>query len=504
MFDVDYGFTKLWWSPAPPTDLLVAQHRNMFRHFIQVIAWNQALRTWQVLSQFSQLRALAWCIPAQQLVCHSTGPDWGTLALLDPYEGSLASSSLLVYPPDDPIISPCGDSIIVGVNEQDLAVCRLPGLTIAWYLAHPGMQLAVPDSSDRSWIAWAPTGQCLAMVGCRAGALVSMAAVSRLRICAALDGTELASFNSWPKCWPGLITLQTQEICLTWAPSGDCIAVHHYRLTDEIVTPLRSVILVDCTGSHCVLEGAHIWLAASATWSSCGRYLMVDSKTKAGVVKCAVWDTAAKVQIWCWDGTAPTALAWAPAGCTLLAWQAPSRHAKPYSRGLQAVSCQRSAPSEVSISTRWGLSSDQKLAGLQFSPCGNLIIVSIRSRNVMSGRTNQLCHVECGLEGDLRELIHVADLISPAVPSASAWHPSQGSLFSMPLPVKTSASISLMDARIAASHPGIWTVMLHKQATKILGGLALLTSPCIGPRMGIPWLCFCRASYGLWHSVESN
>lgn len=70
------------------------------------------------------------------------------------------------------------------------------------------------------------------------------------------------------------------------------------------------------------------------------------------------------------------------------------------------------------------LRSSQIIAGLQFSPCGNLIVLSIKSQNARSQYINQLCQVECGPEADLTRRLHVGYLVTAALPSTSAWHPS--------------------------------------------------------------------------------
>lgn len=183
-----------------------------------------------------------------------------------------------------------------------------------------------------------------------------------------------------------------------------------------------SVILVECTGSFCVLGGGYVWLAATTTWSTCGQYLMVDGKTREGAVRCALWDTTAKVQVKSWKGRGPAALKWSPACCTLFAWRVSVSHS--YVRGVRTIPCASPVSSWTGFSITWVQSPDQKISGLQLSPCGSLIVLNIESQDAMTGHATQLCHVDCSSGADMRSLMHVAAFGSPALPSTSTWHPS--------------------------------------------------------------------------------
>ena len=427
--NIKQGFTRLWWSPVFSTKLLIVQE-------LQITVWNQSSSTWQVQFHIFQHIAVAWCMPAMKLVCYSS--QSGTVALLDPNDGSLTSSSLVLYHPDDPIISPKGDFAIVGRTDQDIAVCHLPALRVAWYIGEPGMRLAVNSFySEMSWIAWAPTGQLLALAGCRAP--YANACVSRVRICAASDGKELASFDVWGQYWPDqLQQLFKAFIHFTWASNGDCIATYHHCTQSELFVYPCGVLLLSCrTGYHCMLPMETPWQAVSVTWSACGRFLLTDGSSRAGLMASAVWDTIQMVQIWCGYSGDPLVLRWAPACCNLVTWQISGKQAGSQSRGVQALLTRfpSHAGPLASASQLWEHTLAERLSLLQLSPCGKLIVLGFNLRMAQSGveemenvhgsrSTFQLCHTESGPGAELRRLIHVAGLFSPALPDSTTWHPS--------------------------------------------------------------------------------
>ena len=399
---------KLWWSPVPPTKLLVMQNCTNLQQDLQVIVWNQFSSSWQVLFQICQHVAVAWCMPAAKLVCYRT--QCGTLALLDPYDGNLTSSCLMLFHSNDPIISSKGDIVILGSTEQDIAVCQLPTLRIAWYISEPSMHLAWPSCSLFSWIAWAPNGKFLALAGCRTKQNVALDLVSRLRICTAHDGTELASFNCWDQYWSGQVPPPiTEYIRFTWATPGHCIAIHRHDTRCELDTRQGGIILVDCTGSHCYLDGGRtVWLAASVTWCRCGQYLIGDGRTVHRYSQCAVWRPQQRSS---YGNGAVEVLSFEISACNWcsLCLENVLKVCRGSVCGVQPVLGKFYAYTELfpiqHISPGLTHQLSPSYLACNFRLRMTLCVLSFHLQSsCSSGRVHQLCHVECGPGADTSRL----------------------------------------------------------------------------------------------------
>lgn len=139
------------------------------------------------------------------------------------------------------------------------------------------------------------------------------------------------------------------------------------------------------------------------------------------------------------------------------------------------------------------LRSSQIIAGLQFSPCGNLIVLSIKSQNARSQYINQLCQVECGPEADLTRRLHVGYLVTAALPSTSAWHPSPKLSLLYAIACED-FSVHLIDG-CSYSCLSSWASGRFAPPARFEYPycMAILISKWIGPRTGIAWQCCCEA-----------
>ncbi len=100
-------------------------------------------------------------------------------------------------------------------------MCHLPNLTPVWHPANPGMRL--DDLGAHAWLAWSPTGEHLAMVGCSKSSNNPPFLVSRLSICASIDGREVGSFNNWEGI-AGRRQVLWYSPAFSWAPTGKALA----------------------------------------------------------------------------------------------------------------------------------------------------------------------------------------------------------------------------------------------------------------------------------------
>ena len=396
----------------------------------------------------SCLDPIAWCTHQQMLVCKTSE---SCLALLDPMDSARARASKECNRPSRDLwlpascnmhgharLSAIGDHIIVGEPGPKLAVCHLPGLQPAWHLLDPSLESST--SIDESWLAWSPTGSHLAMLVREthdADHGEHTVYVNRLKICASVDGTETVSFTSWDKAW-GRGSLNMRLVQSAWDPTGSRMAMWHSPINDTDAMH-SCVIIVNLDGSWGTIEaggpGSHPDVAA---WSSCGRFLHVNSRHLAGhwdsfrlynkrVWGGGVWDVITNTCIYRWDKMVTKMnLIWAPSACTFFAWD------KDVSVLAFMSLCESGKKPEVVVPSieRHGLMSARN-KDAAFSPCGRLLVFVTRAYLPAEGdnydlsEREMLWHLDCSHHGQC-SLQHVIDVPLEDhifLPELVAWHP---------------------------------------------------------------------------------